>query len=264
MQALSCPLGNATLMAYTLRDEKKHPAVIICPGGGYEYVSPRESTPVAMAWNRAGYNAFVLEYDCQPQPLGNLPLCQLAWAVSMVRYHAEKLNNTQQVAVAGFSAGAHLAASLGVLWNEDKYFAGRTEAALRRPDAMVLAYPVITAGEYAHRGSFNNLAGEEAAEQNKWSLETLVTPDAVPAFMWHTFDDGSVLVDNTLLFSAALRKAGVQHEVHLFPHGLHGLSLATHEIEDEVHPHLADAHVANWFSLAAEWLTALLENEAQC
>ncbi|PHV70092.1 acetyl esterase [Sporanaerobium hydrogeniformans] len=256
MQKINCPFGTATLSVYPC---KGGAAVVICPGGGYRFTSPREAEPIAKAWNRAGFAAFVLDYDCSTgERLDTLPLRQLAWAVKTIRERAEEFECTQQVAVCGFSAGGHLAASLGVFWADDERFDETTTANQRRPDAMVLSYPVISAGEFAHLGSFLNLAGEEKSEQAKWSLENFVTEKVPPVFVWHTMDDEAVPVENTLLLSKALRKYQVSHEVHLFPHGVHGLSLATEEVNEEACGRMADPHVAHWFELATEWLKSVL------
>lgn len=110
--------------------------------------------------------------------------------------------------VCGFSAGGHLAASLGVHWRE---------LGLPRPDGMILGYPVITAGKYAHCGSIQNLAGSD--DPGWYSLETQVTADTPPAFFWHTVTDPEVPVQNSLLLAGALSAAGVRYEMHLYPAG---------------------------------------------
>ena len=112
----------------------------------------------------------------------------------------------------------------------------------------------MTAGEYAHRGSFVQLAGADEHRQQAFSLETLVDADMPPVFLWHTLEDGSVPVENTLLLEAALRRAGVSHELHLFPHGVHGLALADFETYDPARGRRPDRHVARWLELCAEWL----------
>ena len=256
INTINCPIGTATLTIYPC---EMAPAVVICPGGGYSFTSPREAEPIARAWNQAGFAAFVLDYDCgKDEPLGTVPLRQLAWAVSLVREKADIFQCTTQVAVCRFSAGAHLAACLGVFWAEEERLEGMREASKRRPDAMILAYPVISAGEFAHRGSFINLAGQEKSDQEKWSLEKFVTEKVPPTFMWHTMDDEAVPVENTLLFSRGLKEHQVPQEVHLFSHGKHGLSLATKEVNEEGTGREADPHVAHWFELAAEWLKETL------
>lgn len=251
---LDCPLGGASLDGFLIASGVAQGSVIICPGGGYAFCSPREAEPVAHAFNRAGFHAFVLWYSCEDIPLGLEPARQLAWAVAEVRRHADAWAlDAARVALCGFSAGAHLAGMLGALWQNDDLFTG-TAAQERRPNALVLSYPVVTAGKLAHRDSFVRLAGPSAAAQQSFSLETLVTEQMPPTFLWHTMDDQEVQVQNTLMLSRALLHANVPQEVHLFDQGVHGLSLATPDtcdLENSRHP---DAHIASWFPLACEWL----------
>ncbi len=204
------------------------PAIVICPGGGYSHLSPREAEPVALVFASMGFNAYVVYYRIAPNryPVG---LLDVAEAVAWVRANAaDQHTNPDAIAVAGFSAGGHVACSLGVRWQDEALLAkaGLTPAQVR-PNAMLLAYPVITGGEFAHRGSFVSLTGtEDLAEHEKHSLDALVTPNTPPTFLWHTWEDGAVPVENTLMMAAALRRAKVLTEVHIFPHGGHGLGLA--------------------------------------
>ena len=251
---LDCPLDGAALDCFLIESGAARGSVVICPGGGYEFCSPREADPVAHAFNRAGYHAFVLWYDCEQTPLGLEPARQLAWAVAEVRRRAQEWDlDPARVALCGFSAGAHLAGTLGALWQNDDIFTG-TAAEERRPDALILSYPVVTAGKHAHRGSFQRLAGADAAAQQNFSLETLVTEHMPPTFLWHTMDDAEVPAENAILLSRALRQAGVLQELHLFSHGVHGLSLATPDTCDLANGRYPDAHVGKWFVLACEWL----------
>lgn len=146
-----------------------------------------------------------------------------------------------KIAACGFSAGGHLALSGAVL-----EVPGLPDPP--RPDAVILGYPVITAGEYAHRGSFVQLAGEDPAAQQAFSLEDKITPRTPPVFVWHTMEDETVPVENTLLLVSALHRAGVPCEAHLFEKGCHGTSLSTAEVN---HP---SAHRSRWLTLAREWL----------
>lgn len=141
----------------------------------------------------------------------------------------------------GFSAGGHLALSGAVL-----AVPGLPDPP--RPNAVILGYPVITAGQYAHRGSFVQLAGEDPAAQQAFSLEDKITPRTPPVFVWHTMEDETVPVENTLLLVSALHRAGVPCEAHLFEKGCHGTSLSTTEVN---HP---SAHRSRWLTLAREWL----------
>ncbi len=172
-----------------------------------------------------------------------------------VRAHAEQYGvSSQRIAVGGFSAGAHLAGLHAAVWNRAQWYPQGTDLALHRPNAAVLCYPVVTAGAFAHRGSFAQLAGDDVEKQQAFSLEKLVSPDMPRTFLWHTLTDETVPVENSLLLESALRKAGVSHEMHLFPHGVHGLALADLETSDIEKGRLPDRHIARWLALCAEWL----------
>lgn len=228
--------------------------VIIFPGGGYEWHSPREAEPVANAFGAAGWKPWILYYPVkepgsQYSCLGLDPLRCGAGAVKRVRASMPE----KPVIVCGFSAGGHAAASLGVHWNDDTVFQ-KEEQKLIRPDGMVLCYPVITCGPWAHRGSIENLAGENKDLIAYFSLEDHVDPKTPPAFLWHTASDESVPVQNSLMFAQKLSKEKVPFELHIYPKGPHGLSLATKEVDEPAKGRLADAHVAGWFDQCLQWL----------
>ena len=197
----------------------------------------------------------MLEYDCTEVPLGVKPLHTLSASVAWVREHAAQLGiAADRIAVGGFSAGAHLAGLLAATWHDADWFPAGTDLQAHRPNAAVLCYPVVSAGAYAHRGSFVRLAGENAAEQQRFSLETLVSARMPRTFLWHTLTDATVPVENTLLLEAALRRENISHELHLFPHGVHGLALADLETADPMKGRVPDRHINRWQALCAEWL----------
>ena len=203
------------------------PAVVVCPGGGYTHRAFHEGDPVAERLAANGIKAFVLDYSVAPARFPQA-LEELAEAVATVREHADEWGvDARNIAVMGFSAGAHLAGSLGVMWHEPwlSEAVGRTPEDIR-PDAMCLCYPVITSGEFAHRGSFEILTGGDAELTDRLSLENLVDGRTPRAFLWHTAEDGSVPVQNSLLMSSALAAAGVEFSLHIFPYGRHGIGLA--------------------------------------
>jgi len=168
-----------------------------------------------------------------------------------VRAHAAEYGiRTGAVALCGFSAGGHLAASVGALAGQAyPGLVPATVGADSRPDAMVLCYPVISFGEHTHRGSVENLLGADPdpALCRMLSLQDRVTPATPPTFLWHTADDAAVPVANSLLFAQALARQGVPFELHVFPHGPHGLGLAA------AHP-----RISPWIDLAAAWLDETL------
>ena len=157
--------------------------------------------------------------------------------------------------MSGFSAGGHLAASLGVFWNTEE-LAGITgmENERIRPNGMILNYPVITSGEVGHEESFRNLLGDRYEElKDRMSLEFQVTEDTPRTFIWHTFEDQTVLLDNTLLFVQALYKKGIPVEYHVFPQGPHGIGLANELTANENGRGIARAWEP-WSELAGKWL----------
>lgn len=222
-------------------------AIIVCPGGGYHHRAYHEGVPVAQWLNSIGIHAFVLHYRVAPHR-HPLPLSDALRAIRHVRLHSEEWGiRPDRIGILGFSAGGHLAASAGTLWDEgDVSSQDPVEQVSSRPDAMVLCYPVISFGEFGHKGSLGNLLGEQPTDEQirNLSLETRVTPRTPPAFLWHTVDDASVPVENSMLMAAALRKAEVSFELHLYPSGRHGLGLAAEH-----------GHVKSWSGLCAAWLT---------
>lgn len=235
-------------------------AVIVCPGGGYGFVADREAEPVAMEFVKGGYLAVVLWYEVSEPVLGNIPVQQLSDTVCWLKDQGNKYRiSGKHVYVCGFSAGGHLAGSLGILWNKKEYFRPDTDLNRHRPDGMILCYPVISSGEFAHRGSFERLAGEDLKAQEHYSLEKYVDAETVPAFLWGTFADEMVPVENSLLLLNQLAKHKISVEYHLFPDGVHGLSLATKEVDEPEADRLADEHVARWMPLCLEWLDHVME-----
>lgn len=269
---------QATLTIYAHEDypevygERKRPMIVICPGGGYEHVSPREGEPIALQFMTTGAHAAVLRYDVSGQG-AEFPqhLLELAASVAYVRKHAaEYCIDPDKILVAGFSAGGHLAASLGCFWKEkwlEEMMQAEAGATMKdyHPNGEILAYPVITSGEFAHRGSFVKIMGSEAEQgyaplgltakelEEKLSLENQVTSDFPQTFMWHTFEDGAVPLENSLFFAEALRKAGVNFEYHVFPHGGHGYALATKETAMKEGKEI-NAQCAQWIDLFKNWM----------
>lgn len=261
MIEILCDGSTAFLEEYMCEGVTKG-AVIICPGGGYSFLSPREAAPVAKQFTAAGYMAFVLYYEVEKEILGDLPLRQLAKAVAYVRTHGADYSLTnKKIFVCGFSAGGHLAASLGIHWNHAERFEKGCDLMQHRPDGMILAYPVISAGEKAHRGSMERLAGTDLKEQEYFSLENYVDADAVPTYLWGTASDETVPVENSLLLLERLAYYKVPVEYHLFPYGVHGLSIATKEVEEPGKDRMDDPHVARWVPLCVQWLDEIAIRE---
>ena len=235
-----------------------YPAVILCPGGAYQVVSGTEGDPVAKHYFAAGYHVFILEYAVGENARDFNPLCQLASTIAHIRKYASELYvQKEKIAVCGFSAGGHLAASLGTLYDNMKFLDvfGREEDI--RPDAMILCYPVITADEFAHVESICNVSGaEEGTAEYLWfGLDQHVDKHTPPTFLWHTAEDDSVPVENSLKMAAALSAAKVPFEMHIFPEGAHGASVCSHESLGY------SLYNARWIGWSIQWLNQLFEFE---
>lgn len=242
----------------------KRPLILICPGGGYVRTSDREAEAMALQFLAMGYHAAVLRYSCAPAKYPTA-LLELASCMALIRGNAEEWHvDAEKIVVQGCSAGGHLAASLGMFWDEDFLAEGigleGPDHELLRPNGMILCYPVITSGEFAHRGSFENLLGDKQEELGeKMSLEKQVTDKTPRAFIWHTFSDGAVPVENSLFLVSALRKAGIPTEFHMYPRGEHGLALANHLTETSDGRALQE-ECTSWIGLARTWLEHLFED----
>ena len=229
----------------TLAAHKVRPALVICPGGAYRWRSPREKDPPAFEFLSMGYQVFILEYACARQAAGYRPLRELAETVRVLRQnHGAWRIDPGNIAVLGFSAGGHLAASLGALWN-DPELGLPTEA---RPDALVLCYPVVSTKEFAHEESVQWVTGGDRALRDKLHLWDRVTSAFPPTFLWHGGEDASVPPENSLLLAVELKRHGVPFEFHLFETGAHGISTCTQEVETP------DAVCRAWLPLCKTWL----------
>lgn len=250
---------HATLEDYTLSISKetglrKRPAVIICPGGGYEYLSDREGQTIAMRFSSYGINAFVLKYSiCNRFPTA---VIELAESVKFVRENSEKFDiDPEKILICGFSAGGHLSASLGTLWNSNYLISILGETEIYRPNGLILSYPVITSGKFRHDGSIESILGKNPDNDmlELVSLEKQVTPATPKTFIWHCADDGCVPPENTLDFVKALSLNNVSFECHIFPYGGHGLAFSdasTAGYEGHI-----NSVSAQWFGLAYDWIS---------
>ena len=261
-------LGPAKLDLYLLDlsekfADRERPLVLICPGGAYSYTSDREAEPVALAFSAMGYHAAVLHYSCAPAKFP-AALVELAQSVALIRSRTADWHIlSDEITVCGFSAGGHLAACLGAYWKSPFLKeAAELPAALMKPDRLLLGYPVITAGGHCHRESIENLLGRKAEDpemRDMVSVEKHVTGDFPETFLWGTFDDGSVPVQNSLLLASAMADAGIPCAYHLFAHGAHGLALGDWRTESS-RTHATAPEVSVWIPLAGTWLESSRKN----
>lgn len=251
---------KTTLTTYILEQEniklsvlKKRPAIIVCPGGAYSHTSVREAEPVALRYCGAGFHSFVLNYSVAPSSFP-AAVCELSKAVKYVKDIADEYSiDSDKIYVIGFSAGGHLAASLAVHFAHPdvKKFAD-VDGIVNKPRGVILSYPVITAQEgYTHEGTITNFCGGKPQLHELASLEKHVTEETPECFIWHTFSDGGVPVESSLRFATALRANGVKFEMHIYPDGPHGLSLADEMTcaENAITP-----AVQNWINMSIRWI----------
>ncbi len=223
-------------------------AVLVLPGGGYSHLSEvKEGSDVAKWLNSLGVTAFVLKYRLGMRYHQPNQLLDAARAIRTVRARAKDWSvDPNRVAILGFSAGGHLASTLGTHFDAGKPDSkDEIERVSSRPDLMILIYPVITMGELTHKGSKLNLLGESPTPEliKLYSNEFQVTKDTPPTFLVHTMTDTAVPVENSMMFASALRKAYVPVEFHLYEQGPHGFGLAP-----------TNPMLATWAERCADWL----------
>ncbi len=241
-----------------INENRKSPAMLVLPGGGYAYCSDREAEPVALAYVSYGFNAFVLNYSVAPVKFP-YSLVEAIMAMNYIRLNADKLHvDVNMVAAVGFSAGGHLCGMLGSYYNSkeaEKIFVSKVSA---RPDAIILSYPVITAfNEKSHIYSFIALCGDDDELKNRLQVNNLVTENSSPAFIWATYTDGVVPVKNSLVIASAYEEKGVPFSLHIFGKGQHGLSKADKTVYGasmQSAIEQASVSVSEWIRLSVEWL----------
>jgi len=223
-------------------------AVVVCPGGGYQHLAmDHEGEQVARWLNSIGVAAFVLKYRLGPKYHHPVELGDAQRAIRTVRARAAEFRIApDRVGIMGFSAGGHLASTAGTHFDAGKDgSADPIERMSSRPDFLILGYPVISFGTYAHKGSLHMLLGDNPDPKlvENLSNELQVTAQTPPTFLFHTTEDKTVPVENSILFYMALRKAGVPAEMHIYEKGPHGVGLAP-----------TDEALSTWPGRLADWM----------
>ncbi|MEY3395364.1 MAG: hypothetical protein RL346_1600 [Verrucomicrobiota bacterium] len=213
-------------------------AVVVCPGGGYGMLADHEGSHYAAFFNEQGIAAFVLKYRLGSAGYRHpVMLNDAARAVRLVRSRAEEWKiDPGKVAIIGSSAGGHLASTL--LTHFD---AGKAEAAdpierfSSRPDLGILCYAVITMGEFTHKGSKKNLLGDDPSDElvKLLSSELQVRADTPPCFIWHTWEDKVVPIENSMRFAGALQERNIPFDLHIYQKGAHGIGLGSKQAQPE-------------------------------
>jgi acetyl esterase/lipase len=215
-------------------------AMVICPGGGYSHLAPHEGKNYALWLNQHGIAGFVLKYRLGSGGYRHpVMLEDAARAMRLVRARATEWKvDPRRVGIMGSSAGGHLASTLMTHFDlGNTNAADPVERQSSRPDIGILCYPLITMGEYTHQGSKINLLGAHPPPElvKLLSNELQVTTNTPPCFIWQTFEDKTVSVENSLMFAEALRKNHVPFDLHIYQKGKHGLGL--NDTPPFAHPH---------------------------
>ena len=236
-------------------------AILVIPGGGYGAVcSDREGEPIAQAFMPYGYNAFVLHYSVCKKPYPQ-QLIEASWAMKHIKDNAEEYGiDAERVFAVGFSAGGHLAGSLGTMWNNPEiYKAIDMPTGYNKPTGVMLIYPVISGKSFRHHGSFQNLLMKEEPteeELSRVSIENAADESSSPMFIMHTSNDQSVPVRNSLALADKLARCGVKCELHIYPDAPHGVALGN-KITGCGEPKWENPQIAKWVEQAAAWAEQL-------
>lgn len=224
------------IVTINLLDETKRPFVLICPGGGYTHLAIKKEGTDIQDWLQAsGYHTGIFAYQVQ-----NINPTTFLNDLEETMIYLRSQKTISQIFILGFSAGAHVAGLFGT-------------KITHRPDGLLLSYPVVTFSEsFGHQGSWQQFLGKNASltERAYFSIEKSIDASTPPCFIWHTVEDLAVPMKNSLVLAQALYEKAIPVELHLFPHGPHGLGI------------LPDfPAVLQWKELAIQWLQSQLAKE---
>ncbi len=220
-------INTSTITPFLLNDKKIHPCIIIVPGGGYTHRAEHEGAPIAKWLNERGINSFVANYRVEPYSYP-APIIDVKRAIKFIRFHSEKfMIDPNKIGIMGFSAGAHIACCSAEYYDDEEYSPrDAVDKTSARPDLCVLCYPVISMkDEFCHMGSKERIAKNNPKLEKKLSCEDNIREDMPPVFIWHTFEDKSVPVRNSLEMAIALKEKEIPFELHIYPNGRHGLGM---------------------------------------
>lgn len=259
------PENNVYMNCYLHEEEQSEeypngrPAVAVCPGGGYTECFCGEADPVALKYLAEGFNAFVVYYSLQDTAAFPKPLTDLSKAIKIIRQNAEEFGVLpNKIAVLGFSAGGHLTASLGTLWNNPEIARlSDCEKGENKPNALILCYPVITTRSWM-KPHLKRLIGQRDFADTEKLLDCSknVGPHTPPSFLVHTFMDNAVSVEESLDFARALDKNNIPFEMHIFPNGNHGICMGDRQRLPE-----ADPSFSKWPELSILWLKRVFQDD---
>ena len=244
---------DATLEGYildceiTLGQAVDRPAVVICPGGGYLYCSPREAEPVALAYAARGIHAFILRYSTGRNAGGFAPLEEIDWTIEYIRAHAAEWHiDPEKILTCGFSAGGHLALAAGVL-------------ASNKPNGMVLCYPATSMPNMPGADMMlkllmgRNQVTDEDAE--RMELISKVNENSPPAFIVSTAED-MLTSFGALPLAKRYSDLRLGYELHIFQHGPHGYSLAT-DVSADGSSQVLNESYAKWLDMSVHWINKI-------
>lgn len=229
---------ETSLLTIQYHDEQQRPFILICPGGGYSHLAFQKEGSDIQEWlQQSGFHTGLLAYQVK-----NIDSNQLLNELEDTMSYLKKQDKISQIFVLGFSAGAHVAGLFGTKIKQ-------------KPDGLLLCYPVVSFIEaYSHQGSWQNLLGENAdkVQRENFSIEKNIQDSTPPCFIWHTAEDQAVPMNNSLILAQALQEKSIPVELHIFPHGPHGLGI------------LPDfPAVLQWKNLANTWIQSLLITEVK-
>ncbi len=239
--------------------------VLVLPGGAYMFHGVSEGEPVAAAFAAAGYNAYLLRYSIGEHAVFPSSAADVCRALALIRQRAEEWNQApDKLALCGFSAGGHVAACAGTMWNrQDLLEASGCRGEEGKPNALILGYPCITVDIEGQGAMYSLLAGERSLEELKAiaSAEDWVGSHTPPVFLWNIYRDKMVPVEHGLRFLSALAEKNIPFESHTYMKGVHASALNTpaSSLGDPVRE---DPHVARWMGDCLEWLAQVFGTPA--